>query len=125
MRRFKQKKEKIGYSPKNLKKKLLSYSPVFSSAIKSISVAVSAQLQSVGDILDTKKISSIELSKKKENKKKRERGRNGEKNVVQHYRSKTKYEQGGSGNSRRVRSITARKASSKLDGRLCRSWSTK
>lgn len=66
----KQKKEKIGYSPKNLKKKLLSYSPVFSSAIKSISVAVSAQLQSVGDMLDTKKISSIELSKKKENKKK-------------------------------------------------------
>jgi hypothetical protein len=68
----KQKKEKIGYSPKNLKKKLLSYSPVFSSAMKSISVAVSAQLQTVGDMLDTKKsMSGMELSKGKQNNKKK------------------------------------------------------
>lgn len=66
----KPKKEKIGYSPKNLKKKLLSYSPVFSSAIKSISVAVSAQLQTVGGMLESKKsVSSIETSKGKKNKK--------------------------------------------------------
>jgi hypothetical protein len=67
----KQKKEKIGYSPKNLKKKLLSYSPVFSNAMKSISVAVSAHLQTVGEMLDTKKsmsMSGTELSKGKRNK---------------------------------------------------------
>ena len=49
----KQKKIKTGYSPKNFKKKLLSYQPQFSSAIKSVSGILSNHMQTASEMFDT------------------------------------------------------------------------
>ena len=49
----KQKKIKTGYSPKNFKKKLLSYQPQFSNAMKSVSGILSSHMQTASEMFDT------------------------------------------------------------------------
>ena len=65
----KQKKEKLGYSPKNLKKKLLSFTPRISDAMKSLTGVLSSQLQSASTVYETQKklLSDITSSNKMKN----------------------------------------------------------
>lgn len=65
----KQKKEKLGYSPKNLRKKLLSFTPKISDAMKSLTGVLSSQLQSASTVYETQKkiLSDITSSKKMKN----------------------------------------------------------
>jgi hypothetical protein len=62
----KQKKIKKGYSPKNFKKKLLSYQPQFSNAMKSVSGILSSHMQTASEMFDTssnKKKYSLKIDK--------------------------------------------------------------
>lgn len=50
------KKLKTGYSPKNFKKKLLSYQPQFTSAVKSVTGILSTHMQTASDMFDSTKM---------------------------------------------------------------------